>query len=64
MAAPKIVDPVKTIERCFERKQEALKMAEHYETINLPYCAKLARRRAAALQSTITRVSRQYLGAK
>jgi hypothetical protein len=62
VTAPRITNPGQTLERCYERRQAALANAEYAESQGWPASAAACRRRAAALQGTITRISRQYLG--
>ncbi len=63
MATIRIVDPVKSIERCYDRRHEAFQFADKYDRLGYPALAAHHRRRAAALKSAATRIARQYLGA-
>lgn len=56
----KIADPVASMERIYERMNEAERDIAEYEAMGLHYCAKLERKRLAGLKSAKTRLIRYY----
>ncbi len=53
-------DPVKSMERIYERMNEAEAAIARYEAHGFTYCAKAERRRLAGLRSAKTRLLRTY----